>query len=369
LEGEEKNVIITRYIVKEVLITAAALTTILLLIFLSNQFVHYLSRSAEGQLPGIIVLKLMMLEIPNLLGLLLPLGFYMAVLVAYGRLYADSEMIVLQACGYTQRQLLATTMAMAFILAVIVGCLMIWASPVIAKDRRQLISGGGVSTLIQAIIPQRFQAVSHGNRVFYVDKMSRDHQRAQGIFLAQRESVKHGNGQAWSLVWADEGYAEEDEKQGAQFVVLKNGKEYQGTPGQADFRIMSFKQYKVRLPQPNESAVSSDVSTLPTSALLPVNNPDLKKAAELQWRLSVPLMAVTLGLLAVPLSKVEPRRGKLAKMLPAVIIYIIYANLMFVARDWIINSQIPAWVGFWWLHGLVLLFGTALIMLPRWRRQ
>lgn len=357
--------IVRRYLSREVLITLTALTSILLLIFLSNSFVHYLSRSADGSLPGIVVLKLMMLEVPNLLGLLLPLGFYMAVLVAYGRLYAESEMIVLQACGYTQMQLVMSTMTLAVIVSLITGALMVWASPIISRDRQQLIKGGGISTMIQAIIPQRFQAIAQGKRVFYVNQMSRDHTQAEGIFLAQKEEEmdKHGE-PVWSLVWAKQGFAEEDVK-GEQFVVLKEGREYKGAPGSGNFQSVSFKEYKVRLPQADDSAYRNDMSTIPTAQLLPINNPDPIKAGEIQWRLSIPLMALTLGLLAVPLSKVNPRRGKFAKMLPAIIVYVIYANMMFIGRDWMVAKVVPVWFGLWWIHVVVFLLAIGLLWFER----
>lgn len=350
--------IVQRYLAKEVITTLAALTTIILLIFLSNQFVQYLSRSAGGSLPGIVVLKLMMLEIPNLSGLLLPLGLYMALLVAYGRLYAESEMIVLQACGYTQRQLIITTIGLSVIVALITGVLMIWASPIISRDRQQLIKGGGVSALIQVIVPQRFTELNQGKRVFYVSEMSRDHTQAEGIFLAQQEEKDSSH---WEITWADKGFTEENKK-GAQFVVLENGHGYKGTPGEGDFQVLSFKKYKVRLPQSDTQAFKDEISNTPTAELFPFNNKDPEKAAELQWRFSIPLMALTLGLLAIPLSKVEPRRGKLAKMLPAIIIYVVYANLMFVGRDWIIAKEIPTWVGLWWIHGAVFILALTLII-------
>lgn len=353
--------IVQRYLAKEVMVTLAALTSILLLIFISNQFVQYLSRAAAGSLPGLVILKLLMLEVPNLLGLLLPLGLYMAILVAYGRLYAESEMIVLQACGYTQKQLIISTMILAVITALITGFLMIWASPIIARDRQQLIKGGGISTLIQVIIPERFKSIDQGKRVFYVSQVTRDHTEAEGIFLAQQENKLNKEGEPiWDIVWADKGFSNEDSK-GAQFIVLGNGREYKGSPGVGDFQTISFKEYKVRLPQANDSAYRNDMSTIPTAQLLPLNNEDPAKAAEMQWRLSVPLMALTLGLLAVPMSKINPRRGKYGKMLPAIIVYVIYANLMFVGRDWIVAKSVPTWIGLWWLHLAVLLLAVFLI--------
>lgn len=360
--------IIERYLAKEVVITLTALTSILLLIFLSNQFVHYLARAADGSLPGMIVFQLLMLEVPNLLGFLLPLGLYMAILVAYGRLYAESEMIILQASGFTQKQLIANVMALALITALITGALMIWANPVIAHDRQQLIKGGGVAALIQAIIPQRIQAIEKGQRVFYVDHMSRDHKDAEGIFLAQREKTPNKKGEAvWSLVWADKGFSEED-KQGGQFVTLQKGQEYKGAPGSADFQMIAFEKYQVRLPSQDDTAYKNDMGTVPTAQLWPLNNKDLRKASELQWRLSVPIMVFILALLAIPLSKVDPRRGKLAKILPAIILYIVYANLMFIARDWMVAGWVPSWLGLWWVHGLILILALFLLIRENKRR-
>lgn len=354
--------IIFRYLAKEVFVTLIALTAILMLIFLSNQFVQYLNRAASGNIPGVIIMKLMMLELPNLMGLLLPLGFYMALLLAYGRLYAESEMTVLRACGYGPRQLLKHSFIMATVVALIVAVVMIWASPLIAVERAKLLRSTGMKTLIQTIMPGRFHAVNNGKQVFYVQSMSRDHTKAEQVFLAKHE-VKDDKMQ-WDILWADKAYAESDAKTGEDYIVLQDGKEYQGAPGHAEYQVAEFAEYKTRLPHPTIK-IDEDIRTAKTASLWPLNNANLEKAAELQWRLSVPLMVLTLTLVAVPLSRVSPRSGKFAKILPAIIIYILYANFMFVARDAMVSGTIPLWIGMWWIHLLVLGLGLILI----WRSQ
>ncbi|TAL63188.1 MAG: LPS export ABC transporter permease LptF [Legionella sp.] len=354
--------IIFRYLSKEVFVTLIALTAILMLIFLSNQFVLYLNRAASGSIPGMIVMQLMMLEMPTLMGLLLPLGFYMALLLAYGRMYADSEMTVLSACGFGPNQLLRQSLLMATVVAAIVAVVMIWASPYVAIERAKLLRTTGVQTLIQTIFPGRFHAISGGKQVFYVQAMNREHTEAEQIFLA-KQTVKQDKTQ-WDVLWADKAFAQTDPDSGEEYVVFQNGKEYQGVPGHADYQVAEFAQYKARLPHPVVK-INADIRTAKTATLLPFNNPDLRKAAELQWRLSIPIMVLTLTLIAVPLSRVNPRSGKFAKLLPAVIIYILYANLMFIARDAIVSGKIPLWIGMWWLHLLVAALGVFLI----WRNQ
>jgi lipopolysaccharide export system permease protein len=354
-------VLIFRYLAKEVFITLIALTSILLLIFMSNQVVIYLNRAANGTIPGMLIVKLMVLELPNLLGLLLPLGFYVALLVAYGRLYAESEMTVLQACGYGPNQLLKHTLIMATVVACITG-IMVWTSPVIAYQRAKLLQTTGIQTLIQTIVPGRFRALSGGQQVFYVETMSRDHTQANHLFLARL--VPNEGKQQWDVLWADKAYVTTDPDSHEDYVVLENGQKYQGNPGQADYQVAQFKRSKVRLPHPNVT-VKSDIRTVGINTLLPFNNPDKTKAAELQWRISVPLMVFALTLVGVPLSRVNPRVGKYASLLPAIVLYLVYANFMFIARDWVAAGKVPLWIGMWWIHIAVAFIGLMLI----WRNR
>lgn len=180
--------------------------------------------------------------------------------------------------------------------------------------------------------------------------------------MAKRSSINEQI--RWDILWADQAFAETDPATGEDYIILQKGKEYQGIPGHADYQIAEFDQYKARLPHPVVK-VSSDLRTASTASLLPLNNKDPAKAAELQWRLSVPLMVLTLTLVAVPLSRINPRSGKYAKLFPAIIIYILYANFLFIARDAMVSGKTPQWIGLWWVHLIVIAFGLFLI----WRNQ
>ena len=351
--------LIFRYLAKEVFITLVALTSVSLLIVLSNQFVQYLTRAANGQIPGVFVLKLMMLELPNLMGLLLPLGFYLALLIAYGRLYADSEMVVLHACGYGPRQLMRHSFIMAGVLSSVVLVIMLWLSPFIAIERAKLLRTTGVQILIKTIVPARFRAVANGRDVFYVQSMNREHSQAQGVFLARLKQKE--DRPEWDILWAQKAYAKTDPKTEEDYVVFEKGKVYEGEPGHADYRVIQFDQYEARLPHPVTSLKKEDLRVVSTSSLWPLNNADPLKAAELQWRLSIPLMVLVLTLVALPLCRVNPRSGKYAKLLPAMIIYVVYANFMFVARNWVAIGKVPVWLGVWWVHCVVALLGLWLL--------
>ena len=357
--------LIFRYLAKEVFMTLVSLTAILLLIFLSNQFVQYLTRAANGQIPVMFIFKLLMLELPNLLGLLLPLGFYISILLAYGRLYADSEMSVLHACGYGMQDLLKDALILASIVAFCAAVVVLWASPRIAIERAKLLRTTGVQMLIKTIIPERFQALPGGHDVFYVESMNRPHTKAHGIFLARLSQTDTED--SWHILWANQAYTIVDPQTKEDYLRLKSGKAYLGIPGQADYQVSTFKTFEARLPHPEFTFKSTDLRTMQTQKLWPLNNPDLIKEAELQWRLSIPLMVFALTFVGVPLSRVNPRAGKYANLLPAIVIFFLYANFMFISRGWIIAGRIPTWVGIWWLHVLVIVLGLILLWHNRLR--
>ena len=352
--------IIFRYLAKQLGLTLIALTSILVLIFMSNQVVIYLNRAANGVIPGVLVLQLMVLELPNLLALLLPLGFYFALLLAYGRLYAESEMIVLQACGYGPQTLLKHSLLIALGVAALTAWL-ISMNPSIAYQRARLLQTTGIQTLIQTIVPGSFRDVLNGQYVFYVEEMNHQHSAAKHIFIAK--AVSSPQGRSWDILTAEKASMLQDKASGEVYLTLLHAQHYQAKPGQANAQVAEIGRYEARLPHADVT-VKNDIRTLPFKALLPVNNPDKHKAAELQWRLSIPLMVISLCIVGVPLSRINPRAGRYAKLLPAMLLAVLYANFMFVTRDWIATGKLPVFLGMACLHLLVIALGMGLL----WRQ-
>ncbi|OGT46310.1 MAG: LPS export ABC transporter permease LptF [Gammaproteobacteria bacterium RIFCSPHIGHO2_12_FULL_41_20] len=348
--------IISRYLLKEVCITLLVVTFVLLLVFLSQELVRYLNYIAAGKLAVNMLLRLLGFEIPYLLALLLPLGMYLGVLLAYGRLYANSEMIVLHACGFSQRRLLGLTTLFAIGVAMVVFILMVWVNPWIAAQREHMVNQDvAYEHLLQTLMPGRFQVSYDGHRVVYVEQLSTDHKRAQNIFLAEekRQDTAKSGETPWVVVYANQGYAMKEQETGGRFFVASQGHRYEGVPGQNNYKIIQFNKYAVRLPMETRPPHQQE-EAIPTMTLWRgYHQPNY--AAELQWRLSLPLSVFLLVWLAVPLSCVKPRQGKYLLLLPAVLIYIIYANLLFVSRHWVEQKLLPITIGMWGTHGVLFL--------------
>lgn len=359
--------IIYRYLAKEIFSTLLAITGLLLLIFLSNQFIRYLAMAAAGQLSLQFVMRIMMLEIPNMLGLLLPLGTFLAIILAFGRMYADSEMTILAACGFSQRSLITCTLAISSVVAFLVAILSLNIGPYISADRVKLLTMGASVSAIDTLIPGRFQTLDNGRQVVYVTSLNRKNNQVKKIFNAEQvpEILPKRQGHDWLILTANQGQVVEHPEIGGRFFVAQQGQRYQGVAGEKDFQVAQFGEYGVKMNFPAMQHNSSDTRGIKTSMLWPVNNKNHSYAAELQWRLSIPLSTLILAFIAVPLSNVKPRKGKYSKVLPAVLILVTYCNMMFVVRNWLRSDFISPFFGFWWLHGLFICLGLLLIYFPR----
>ena len=355
--------IISRYLTKEVAGALFAVTFVLLLVFLSNQLVRYLSYAASGKIAANILMQLMGFEIPYLLALLLPLGLYLGIILAYGRLYAESEMRVLQACGLSMKQLIGITSILVTLVAIMVCVLMWWVNPWIASQKDKLIVQSlTTENVLDTLMPGRFQVSSDGKRVVYVEKISRNHRRADNLFLADQSKIPSEENGSWIVVSAAQGAQVIEPVSQDRFIEARDGFRYEGTPGQNAYKIIQFKKYSVLTPRTVMHSMRQQEEGIPTLKLLR-NHESTDLTAELQWRFSIPLSVFLLALLAVPLSHVKPRHGKYSQLLPAVLIYIVYMNLLFVARNWIEQKTVPGMIGMWWVHLLLFIIAMLLLML------
>lgn len=341
--------IILRYLTKEVYAIAIAATLILFFIFISNQFIHYLYYAAEGALTAKLAMQLLVFKSPVLLGALLPLSLYLAILLGYGRLYADNEMTILFACGVSHRKIFNITMKFAILVAILAALLMLLIGPPFNKQLEKLFTQG-VTSPIELITPGRFQSVDNDRLLFYTDKTSRNKRQLYGVFAAQQTKEQQGDSEQGILV-AKKAYQKFDPKTGDIFVVFEHGHRYVGTPGQLDYQIVNFDQYWVRIKQSGKP-VEYDKDAESTLALL--HDHSKLGQAELQWRLAMPIMTIILAMLAVPLSQVRGRQKRYLQLIPAILLYIVYSNFLMLSRGWIRQGTISPLIGMWWIHFLML---------------
>ena len=355
--------IIFRYLSREVLVTMSAVSAVLLVIIMSGRFIKYLAQAAQGVLdPGVLFL-IMGYRIPGFLQLILPLGLFLGFLLAYGRLYLDSEMTVLSATGLSRRRLTLYSMAPALVVALIVGWLSLGLSPQGVSGVSRILEEQDSLSELDTLVPGRFQSLKDGSRVTYSQGVSDDRSVLEGVFMSEKRVTSSGKQDSGiTLLLADSG-RQEILPDGSRYLVLADGYRYDGTPGEADYRVIKYDSYGVLLDAPSVSYDTGELEAMPTSELWGSNEP--KMQAELQWRLSIPLLVFIVTLLAVPLSKINPRQGRFLKLLPAIFLYMIYLGLLIAARGQLDKGKLSPELGLWWVHVIFLAIG---LLMLNWER-
>jgi len=344
--------ILGRYLFREVARTWLVVTLVLLLILLTNQFASVLGDAAADKLPRDAILLVMGLSIVQYLTILVPVSLFLAVMLALARLYHDSEMAALMACGISPRDLYRPLFALAMILALFVGWLALVVSPAAIRDIQDLGEEARRQASLDLLEPGRFVSFDGGRAVLYAQSASGDG-RLHNVFV-QRQ-VPAGT----EIVIAAAAWQVIAEESGVRILTFGNGVRYEGPPGGGNWRVIEFREHGIPFALPATGPVVRKPEAQPPGELLAGGSPG--DMAELQWRISVPLTVLVLTLLAVPLARTEPRRGRFSGLAPAVLIYIIYANLLGAGKVWFERGTVPALLGLWWVHLLFIL--VALLML------
>jgi lipopolysaccharide export system permease protein len=347
--------IIQKYLRSTLVRSTGAITAVLLLIALSNKFVSLIGHAASGDLPGTLLFQMVALHVPELLAFLLPLGFFLGIVLSTGTLYAENQMVALFANGVSWRLILIEILKISLVITGIVGLLTLWSIPKFHLFKEQLLNQHESAHLIQTMSPGRFHSLKNGTVVFYVEEMTRGTDSLQEVFIAEQPL---DSSEAWSVLTAERGVIHKSE-QGHRYLELSNGTRYEGKPGSSDYSVVSYDTYGRLVEEPQKQVPMFNRVT-PTAMLLKSTAPHHR--AELQWRIAIPLSTTILGLMAIGICYIAPRSGRYAKVLPGILTYIVYYNLLTVSKRWLEADVLSPYVGLWWVHSLALLVAAILML-------
>lgn len=346
--------ILYRYIAREVLFTSLAVGSVLLLVIVGSRFARLLGRAASGRISLDILGQLTLLYMPYALQLILPISFMLALMLTFGRLYMESEMPVIQSSGVGQWQLLKLVLVLALLVTGLTAVSTLYITPKTQLASALLLREQQERTGFEAIPTGQFTRL--GDQAVYVDAVSPDRQTLERVLIAQSESGQD------ILAVARIGYQQVSEATQSRFLVLEQGQRY-ALPGvdlTAD--VLQFERYVARVGVYTPPTVAEQVLTLSTPALLASDA--LQSRVELQWRLGLPLMVLVMVLIALPLTRVNPRQGRFVTILPVLLLQLLFLGALMSAQGFINKGQWPLWPGLWAIHLAFLLLG----LLICWRR-
>ncbi|WIO73482.1 LPS export ABC transporter permease LptF [Porticoccaceae bacterium LTM1] len=352
--------IIFRYLFRQLFSTTIAVCSVLLLVFLSARFVKYLSEVVSGKWEAGVLFAFIGYRLPGFLELLLPLSFFISILLAYGRLYLDSEMTVLNACGMSQKRLLGYTLLSSVLIIVAVSWLALLITPAGQEKFNQLEVAQQQRGELSSFPAKQFYSFSKGG-VAYAEEVKDS--RLYDVFHTSSESNGSDSTDSQVIVVANAGHQERSEDRRNNYLVLEDGYRIEGQPGRADFRITHFGEFGTELARTQLwRGQKRDGSEMPTAELWGSDKPD--QIAALHWRLSMPLLVIVVTMLAVPLSKTSPRQGRYLKLLPAVAIYLVYMLVLKSGQGKVVDGELSPYMGVWGVHALFLVVSLLFFVWP-----
>ncbi|WP_213994138.1 LPS export ABC transporter permease LptF [Sodalis sp. dw_96] len=344
--------IIIRYLVREVFKSQLAILFILLLIFFCQKLVRVLGAAVDGDIPTNLVLSLLGLGVPEMAQLILPLSLFLGLLMTLSRLYTESEITVMHACGLGKSVLVKAALVLSVLTAIFAGANVIWLSPWSARHQDEVLAEAKANPSMAAMVEGQFQAAQNGNSILFVGNVKG--QQFQNVFLAQLRPK--GNARP-SVVVADQGHMTQ-RADGSQLVMLDKGTRYEGTALLRDFRITDFTQYQAVIGHQEVSVDNTDAEQMTMHELRHSSDPAAK--AEMQWRLTLVVSVFIMAIMVVPLSAVNPRQGRVMSMLPAMLMYLIFFLLQSSLRSNGAKGKLDPMI-WMWLTNLVYL-GIAVLL-------
>ena len=349
--------IITRYLTAEILKTSAATVLILFIILMSNALGRVLSDIADGDVPAQALWPVLLSQSVNIFALLLPIGFFFGIVFAFGRLYKDHEMVVMSACGMGYRHFYIPVLLILGPVFLLNAYSSIWLNAQMQRTSQSIVDREKNVEQFQQIKPGQFNQSKNGEQVFFMQSLSEDKLQLNNIIISQT------NRDGMVFETAKSGRHKTDEVSGDLFLVVGPGELYEGQAGQKGYKIIEFEQHGIMIEKKNKGA-RQQLREKEKTPLMLWKSSRLADRVELQWRIAIPVVLVVLALLAVPLSYIAPRQGRYGKVGIALVIYIVYLNLMAYTRAQLEADSLPLALNFWWVH-LLFIFLTFSLLVKR----
>ena len=329
---------------------------------MGQRFVLYLGDAAQGNIGSDLVLTLLVLQLPVFISYLLPLSFFIGLLLALGNLYTNQEMTILGATGFSQGQLYRTFLPLALAVTVISGYLTLFQVPTAVAAQQKMILEQQQKGDLSLLREGRFQQSADGKTIIYVERMPR-HDELEQIFFAHENPAEQ---QAFSIIFAQQGHFLNDPERG-NYLVLEKGHQYGGNPGLKKFQMLAFERYFMTIQTKADQVRKTKLKAVDTATR--ILEPTIPHQGELQWRLSAPISVLLLLLVAIPLSKVNPRQGKFGRLVPSLLIYLCYVALIISMRSSMEDGKLNPAIGTWWVHLLMLFYGWSEFTQWRWLKK
>ena len=333
--------LIEKHLTRQFAETIAAVAIVLLLVTLGALFADLIGEIAKGKVPAGLLLSQLGLRSIRFVTLVMPLALFLGLLLAVGRLYADSEMAVLASVGLGPQRLWKPLVLVSVPILVVVALASLWLAPLSASRAKEMIEVANRSFLIAGLEPGRFVELPGKAGVLYVTELTPDGTNFKQLFVQREDKGR------LDIITAHEGSLQLIGDT-ARFLRLKDGFRVEGAIGERDFRLMRFQTNDIRVPDRERNKSADDLSADSTLSLFRQHT--ALAWSELHWRLAMPILVGILALFALPLARSEPRQPQYGLILFALLVYLVGMIALLLGTGLLGNGSLPAWLGLWWVH-------------------
>lgn len=356
--------ILYRYINRQLFVTTVVVTFVLTMVLVSGRFIKYMAQAAAGEIAADALFLIMFFRLPEFLQMILPLSLYIGVLLVFGRMYVDNEMVVLRAGGVGPGRILRALLAPVLVTTCVIGMFSLYVTPMGDAQVNRIFEQQDERSVLELLSPGRFHArgTSDGHRATYAESLDREEGELGNVFISDLRYGEQEDEARMLTVWAEKGRI--IERKGESYLELRNGRQYQGRPGQADYRALDFERSLVRIGEERKAPPPPEVRGRSTAELIASDSREA--LAELQWRVSLIVLVPLMILLAVPMSRANPRQGAFMRVVPALLLFMLYVGLLLVMRSWIADfrgDELPWFYHMAWIH---LIAAAVIALLYAW---
>tara|TARA_Y100000741_G_scaffold54932_2_gene37911 strand:- start:3485 stop:4645 length:1161 start_codon:yes stop_codon:yes gene_type:complete len=338
-QGMYKKNILSKSLNIEVLKSTAGVLLIFFFLVVSSRFVGYFEQASEGLIDPNLIYKIVILRFPDFITLLLPLSFFLGVVITMSRLYSDREIYGFFTGGLSEIDFLKYLLPQSLLFFFLTLLLSIYVAPYTKELSKEMISLDSLQEQFESIKPnQVFPLKNNEGFVFIKDKQ-------ESVF--DEVVVYISNEDYSSIVVADQ--LSYDDLNSIMNLNFKNGSMYQGLFEEGSSVVSTFKNLKIPV-----STEENSVAGLSFARLFDYSARSTK--SQMQWNISIPITIFILLIIGINLSKVEPRQGRLSVLLPAIFVYILYLSLLILARESFDNNSAITQNYIWFVHFIFFIF-------------
>ena len=349
-----QNTIISRYLLRNLIVFFLAITFIIGLIVFGNQFVLTTQESLSYGIPIKELMPLVGFNMLRDIPIILTLSLFLSIIITISQLYKNSEAVVMNSIGLGDRDFINLIKPIVFFTFIVVFYLTIFAVPW-AKQQKSYAEDETVNASEFSFITEgKFESFKNGEIVFYASESKTTdtvgEQNMEEIFIYALDKGKP------VIVLASEAKKYTNAKSESIYLRLKNGIRYEGLPGNENINILNFEKYDLEIVSGDiQKSISSFSEIEEKNTIDLLREGGVKANAEIQWRISQPISVLILSIFGVFLGKSSPRTGKGINLIFGIIIFMLYNNALLVAKSAIESGQLSPLIGMWGIHLLLLL--------------